>query len=222
MVQLIKFKNPNHLAEIFQAVDVKFAFVKKAAVPEEVFEEVTMPGKCRDFLGDVLYSRVKNVPVHIWGFQYEYSKAPYDDDALQLSLKFPNEEALNNFKNHLEYLNAKEQKAGTSLTKILDTEEKNTLIVIADKVWQSSPWRLSLYTFYIKVASYASVSELAVPESQYIQALTEEKEKILLSHVTDGIVNFQDTLNHNHDLSGFIATIKGQNVLDHKRMFGGK
>jgi hypothetical protein len=220
-VTLVPYEDNLKLAEIFQSLDIKFAFVTGNS-PE--FKQITMPAKCRDFLGDCIFSRVKNRAVGIWGFNYNYKKNPYDLDAVKLSLKFPEgKEAINIFKEKAEaFLHEKEKQAGiTQLTKVYETNDKKTLVVVGDKSWQDSPWRLSLYTFYLKVASYESEKLLEHPENNYIGYLTKPVESSLLKHVTDGKAFFFDSLNSNHDCAGFVSTISGDNTKEHKYLLEG-
>lgn len=221
MTKLIEYKRKDHLGEIFQSLDVKFSFLKER---DSSYEQITNPGKCRDFLGDVLWSKNKKMPVDIWGFRYSHEKDPFDEDFLKLSLKFPKGKgALENFKNNLSLLHEKEKEAGVPLTTVLDTQEKDTLIVIADAIWQKTPWRLSLYTFYLKVISYPSIKQLDYPECDYITQLDKKTETTLLSHVKDEEeAFFLPTLDSNHEHAGFVATIRGENGKESKRIFGGK
>ncbi|MEO6066359.1 MAG: hypothetical protein ABIQ41_00090, partial [Gemmatimonadales bacterium] len=79
------------LAEIFQTINLKFAFVN------EKYEQVTVPCICRDFLGDCIWSEKTKQPVSIYGFKYNYTDNPYDLENLRLSLTFPDEESRINF-----------------------------------------------------------------------------------------------------------------------------
>lgn len=212
-VTLEHYKQPKHLAEIFQSVEVKFAFVN------EKYEQVSQPCVCRDFLGDVLWSKFTKRPVSIWGFSYNYDSAPYDEKVLRLSLKFPTEQTQANFIQHLHFLEEKEKIANTKPLEILLTQEHDTVILEADPVWQSNIWKLSLYTFYIKKYSSNNPDNLEKPESTYQQYLTQEIETTLLTNVHNPYKDLTNSLNDNHENRGVIATIKGYNKQEHEMIF---
>src|SRR5674476_568253 len=96
----IKLFKVNSLCEIFQSIDVKFAFVNKKGT------EVSCPAKCRDFLGDCLWSKATGKVVSIYSFLYSFKKKPYDIDTLRLSLHFPNDETKELFIKNINNLNA--------------------------------------------------------------------------------------------------------------------
>lgn len=215
-IKLIKTKVKS-LAEIFQAVDIKFAFVNKN------FEEVSTPAKCRDFLGDCIWSRKKGKPMTIYGFSYDYKQTPYDD--CRFSLKFPDEHSKTNFINNLSYLHEKEKKAGVKLSRIFSTQEKDTLVIEGSNYWIRSSWKISLYTFYLKVISYKDVTQLQSPESGYMTKLTAEREETLLSKVKKVDEVLADNIDTQHNYSGFVSAITGQYyvaVANHKLIFGNK
>lgn len=209
-VKLNVWKNNKHLSEIFQSLDVKFSFLTQQEAGE--FTQILQPCKCRDFLLDVLWSKHTKKAASIYGMSYNYEKAPYDEDHLKLSLAFPDEESKTNFlANVPKFLHEKETRAGVEcLTDILETEDKQTLIVVADQKWQAAPWKLSLYTYYLKLCGYADPNnpKRGSPEYGYKERLTAEKEEVYLSHVTDDFVAFFDNLDYNHNYGGFISTMK--------------
>lgn len=213
-IKLIKTKVKN-LAEIFQAVDIKFAFVNKN------FEEVSTPAKCRDFLGDCIWSRKKGKPISIYMFSYDYKQTPYDD--CRFSLKFPDEHSKTNFINNLPYLHEKEKKAGVKLSRVFSTQEKDTLVIEGSNYWIRSSWKISLYTFYLKVISYENVTQLQSPENGYMAQLTAEREATLLSKVKKVDEVLADDIGTQHNYSGFVSAIKGQSYVavdNHKLIFG--
>ena len=171
----LKLIETNSLAEIFQSLDIKFAFVNKS------MEQVTVPAKCRDFLGDCIFSRRYKKEVYIYSFTYDYKEKPFDD--CRFSLKFPDSSSMNNFINNINYLHEKEKQAGVSLTKIFETDQVNTLVVQGSNYWINSVWKVSLYTFYLKVISYKSLADVQKPENGYLSKLTSEKEAALLGSI---------------------------------------
>lgn len=215
-IKLIKTKVKS-LSEIFQAVDIKFAFVNKN------FEEVSTPAKCRDFLGDCIWSRKKGKPVNIYGFSYNYKQTPYDD--CRFSLKFPDEHSKTNFINNLSYLHEKEKKAGVKLSRVFSTQEKDTLVIEGSNYWIRSSWKISLYTFYLKVISYKDVTKLQSPEKGYMAQLTAEREATLLSKVKKVDEVLADNIDTQHNYSGFVSAITGKYYVavdNNKLIFGNK
>lgn len=213
-IKELKFIKKTYLAEIFQSMDIKFSFVDKN------MQQVSSPAKCRDFLGDCLWSRVWKKPVSIYSFVYNFETHPYDEDVLRLSLTFPDISSYDNFISNLPILHEKEKEAGTTLSAVYKTQEELTLLIESDKLWQSSVWKLSLFTFYLKLISYKDVSCLSDPEDRYMEHLTEDKEKKLLSKIKEEFSFYYDGLSMNHNYAGFVSTLKMQNEYG-KLIFGG-
>lgn len=163
------------LVEIFQSLDIKFAFVNRK------MEQVTVPAKCRDFLGDCVFSKRYKKAVSIYSFKYNYLDKPFDD--CRFSLKFPNSSSMENFINNINYLHEREKQAGVKLTEIFSTDKKDTLVVEGSNYWINSVWKISLYTFYLKLISYKTLADVKSPENSYVKALTPEKEATMLSKI---------------------------------------
>jgi|SRR5687768_239377 len=201
-INLVLWKDATKLNEIFQSVDIKFAHVN------DKYEQVHQPCKCRDFLGDLMWSMYHKKSYTIYGMKYDYSENPYDMEVTRLSLKFPTTDQYNNFITNFSYLTDREREYGIPESVLLGTDQENTLIIEGDKAWQKSVWRLSLYTFYMKVMAYPDVTNLSNPEADYRVALTDEHEMRLLELVmTDKAIYIVNSLDTNHNSSGFIAMI---------------
>ena len=197
----LKLIKTNSLCEIFQSLDIKFAFVNKS------MEQVTVPAKCRDFLGDCIFSRRYKKAISIYSFTYDYKEKPFDD--CRFSLKFPNSESMGYFLNNINYLHEREEQAGVSLTKVFETDQKNTLVVQGSNYWINSVWKVSLYTFYLKVISYKTLASVQNPENKYLAKLTPEKEAALLASIkgrkVDHFPNLSTYAVHNNH--GFVSMI---------------
>lgn len=194
-----------HLCEIFQSLDIKFAYVNKK------MEEVSVPAKCRDFLGDCIFSRKAGKSVGVYGFNYDYSKQPFDD--CRFSLKFPNHDSYTNFINNISFLHEREKQAGVKLSKIFTTDDKSTLVIEGSNYWVSAIWKVSLYTFYLKLISYKTPTEVESPENKYLEKLTPEKEAKLLSKVKN---KKSEEFHHAdiysvHNNYGFYSLLQGTN-----------
>ena len=208
MVTIKKFDGYQHLAEIFQDLDLKFSFVKNN-------KQVTMPAKCRDFLGDCLWSRATKKKVSIYSFEYDYKETPYEVKEVQLTIKFPDENKRINFINNLAFIHEKEKQAGIKkLTKIEETQEKDTLFITASKLWQGLPWTLALYTYYLKVMSLKDPNHVTIyPETGYKNWI-DPMESTILSWVKKKIAySWHDDIYDQHNYSGVISMLKKSNNL---------
>lgn len=200
-VALKLWEKNNELAEIFQTIAIQIAHVNSD------YEQVHQPGKCRDFLGDMMWSRKYDKHMVQYGLCYEYSKNPYDTEVLRLSLKFPTEETYSSFIEHLPYLHEKEDRAGLPHSVLLETDQPYTLIIEGNKAWQGCVWKLSLYTFYLKVMSYKDMTDLNNPEKGYMSLLKPDLEEILLKNITNDDNPIAVSLSDNHNGSGFVTLL---------------
>jgi len=220
MIKKIIVKISKGAAEIFQSLDIKFALV--AETNKDTYTQQHLAIKCRDFLGDCLWSKKKKLRAQIYGFSYDFLEAPFDANALKLTLKFPNDISMKNFKDNISYLHNKEEQAGTKLSEVFPTDQENTLLVISDKIWQSSVWKISLITFYMKIASYKNTSLLEEPEDSYFEILSPKAEKTLLSKVLKKDNKWHKEISYVHNYSGFVSLIKSKENLLHETFFGEK
>jgi hypothetical protein len=208
------------LSEISQSMDIKFAFVTK--IDDNNYKQVMTEVKCRDFLGDLLYSRKYSKPASIYGFNYNYKESPYDDDKLRLSLKFPVPEALEFFRgNYGSNVRYAEQLSKVEPSIIIETNIPNTIIIEADKAWQSEVWKLSLFTFYLKLISYQDLNSIKQPELKYYTTLKKSnKEDFLLSLINkDNKDTINSEIHYAHNDSGFISLINNRHYLSSKNSF---
>lgn len=205
--------------EIFQALDIKFAFVNK--IEEDTYKQVHLAIKCRDFLGDCIWSKLTGNKASIYGFTYNYEEAPYDDDKLRLSLKFPSKEDYDFFVANFHKLHEIEETANTEKSVWYPTAEENTIILESNTVWQSAMWKISLFTYFLKVISYENEDNLGKPESNYTKKLTTEiKNKLLSKIVPVNYVYLADNIGIAHNNSGFISVITGQAAEMNKVLLG--
>jgi hypothetical protein len=209
MQTLIKAPIVTSYSEIFQTKSLLFSFVTRK---DEVFTQLFQPVKCRDFLGDLIYSKKTGEPVHIYGFSYSYKKDPYDEDMLRMSLTFPNEETLQNFCNNARFLISKEEKADVATT-FMNFLKKDplTIVIEADPIWQSNTWKLSLFSYYLKLMCYPDVTKPERPELEYAQKLTKEIENKFLSklNVMEEFPPEYPGISGAHNYSGFVSIITG-------------
>lgn len=218
MITIEKYPKES-LAEIFQSLDIKFSFLNK--INETTYKQIHTEVKCRDFLGDVLWSKATKRNVYIYGFKFNHDQADLDKEKLRVSLKFPDEKSKNNFINNIDKLNKLFKPCKTEPTIFIETDDTDYLIVEADPAWQSNIWKLSLFTFYLKVFSYKSTRSLKTPEDGYIKSLTLETKKKLFKQIKDKTEEFYyDTISMAHNYSGFYSIIKGKNEETYKILLG--
>lgn len=207
-------------SEIFQSLDIKFAFVKK--INKNEYSQVHMEIKCRDFLGDCIWSREKKKEVNIYNFKYSFEKDPYDTRKTRLSLKFPDEESMVNFKNNFQTLNHIEDDYEMSPSKWKETNDKQTLIVESSSLWQSCVWKMSYYSYLLKILSYKDMNTLAPPEKDYAVLLDIETKHKLMKNIRNKREILKDDMRLAHNNSGFVSILKNYNPVMNKILLGGK
>ena len=185
-VTFTPFEDIVFLCEIFQSLDIKFSILN------DKLEELIPKAKCRDFLGDCSWSRLTGNKVKLYGIEYSFNDKPYDTETLRLTLKFPNETTRETFLKNIDFVHTKERKAGTSLTQVFETQEKDTLMIEADKIWMTDQWRISLYTYYLKCLSYPDPNNPMGNESRYASKLIKKKEDGFLSVVATAYPLFRE------------------------------
>jgi hypothetical protein len=211
----------NKPSEIFQSLDIKFAFVSK--IDGNKYKQLHLAIKCRDFLGDCIWSGITGQEVLIYGFKFNASETKIDTDKLRLSLKFPNKDSMDNFRNNFDLLKQKDLLAGTSNSQWVLTDQPNTIIVEADSLWQSNVWKISLYSYYLKFISFKDKSYLERPEDGYAEILTEKIEIKLLSKIKCMKEVLSNDLATAHNNSGFVTIIKDYSNRQMTRLLlGGK
>jgi hypothetical protein len=131
-------------------------------------------------------------------------------------MKFPNEKSMNNFVvNFFTTLDQKDLLAGTKPSMWDYTDQPLTVLVEADALWQSEVWKISLYSYYLKLISYKSVEDLQEPENEYAKILTPEIEMKFLNKINTLCEVPFARMDDAHNYSGFVSIIKG---LHNKRM----
>lgn len=231
-VNIVEVARKEILGQIFQSLQVQFSFTAEKVVGEKTeFHNLTQYVLCRDFLGDMLWSKHWKKESNIYGLRYNWKEAPYDEDHVKLVLFFPDAGKKRSFLvNVPEFLYAKEDQAGVERTEILETQYKDKLVVIGSPHWQKSTWRLSLYTYYLKLCCLENPEDIPAgsPEFDYKRVLRPEVEETYLKHVTDDFVFFFENLIQSHNYSGFYSIVKydadkyiGRNE-DYFHLFGKK
>ncbi|UOF80670.1 hypothetical protein [Caudoviricetes sp.] len=220
MKTLLKYEEDKKANEIFQSLNIKFSFVTTS--DEKTYKQITAPIKCRDFLGDCVWSKKTSQKVSIYNFFYSFDENPYDLETLRLSMTFPNKKSKGFFmKNFDNIMQIDKYLEHSSL--FYETDDENTLIVEASPYWQSDVWKISLYTFFLKCLSYKSMECLQVPEKDYFDYLPEQILDRLLSQVVESPKEIlYDNIREQHHHSGFVSIIKGSNKEMQELILGNK
>jgi hypothetical protein len=202
-------KNAIIFSEIGQFMDIKFAYLNSD------YEQVHKECKCRDFLGDIPWSRATGSQVRIYGMNYNFAEKPYDVNVTRFSLKFPRQQAMLSFIEHFSFLTDKEEKYGIPISVLYETNELNTLVIESSHHWQSNNWKLSLLTFYIKCMAYPELGKYNGPEASYISYLKPKREEILLKNIMKPMEDTIDDLSTSHNYSGFVALLNTDSWTGH-------
>lgn len=139
-------------------------------------------------------------------------------------MKFPDKSSYDACLNNLSMLHSKEDEAKVSRTVIHKTQDDLTLLIEGDKAWQSCGWKISLYSFYLKLISLKSIDDIRTPDSVYYKTLVEsKKEPILLEAVGTKFktpVLRSKTMNVIHDNSGFVSILNKKKRSIYKYVLG--
>jgi hypothetical protein len=126
--------------------------------------------KCKDYLGDILYSKKFGAPARVYGFDFDYTKVKDNPEFLELAVKFGNSE-FEMFRQNLGVLHRIEEQNGLILSEVFETEKANTVVFIADPFWKSDTHYLSLYSWLIRLFTYKKLT------NDFITELEEEYKK---------------------------------------------
>ena len=142
-------------SEAYQSNNIKFAFVSKEPGRQR-FKELHSAVKCRDFLGDVLFSEAEKQDINIYDFKWGKNRSPIDRDSLRLSIHFPSKDSFANFQANINILTNVE-KCGSTKPSTIKTVAGDPLclVVESDKIWLSSVFLISLFTFILKIMGYS-------------------------------------------------------------------
>lgn len=175
LTEVIWYKNPKSLSEIYQQTGMVFAFAtapKKGELASACHEWV----KCRDFLHDAVRSQITGTPCAIYGFQFNPSTNPNVDLRKMRMLVSKNGlkvEDLPAFRNKmiagLALINHFEKQAKVSLTKMEEINPKNSgkkavYLFTGPMMWVRSPFLVSMFTFLIRLGDkeleFKNIAEL--------------------------------------------------------------
>jgi len=209
--------------EITQNSKTKFSFLDEK---EDHFVELFSPVKCRDFLGDCIFSKHTGKYETIYGF-----KAPTELnlDKTKLLITSENEEDISNIRKNLSYLLKIEAKNKLEPTIIVDLEptEDTTpkIVLIGDSKWMANVATISLYSYLIRRLSYEDPKPNKIKEGnekEYEDKLGKNYKTLLnnISKIAIPVINNtgwnETNISCAHNSSGFVAlfsSLKSNNTL---------
>lgn len=198
--------NEQSYAEIPQTSSTKFAFVHKKE--DGSYEEQFYPVKCRDFLGDAVYTTHSGKPSSIYRFSFN---GKVDTDKTRLAIHFGNPKEYQNFLKKYELLHKIEETNGFEQTTVQVVTENVILLIEGDKAWIESVWAISLYTFLLRCASYSGDSLFTVPEgsNEAMYKTRVEKLDLLLDNVRNILDATKTPLGWTEDSIGAVHNSSG-------------
>jgi len=151
------FNSGGSVAEIYQQVNVQFAFLTS---PKDGDMQCHDFIKCRDFLHDAVKAQLNKNKWTIYGFTYEYGKnPPVCMEAMNMLIRMPGgksaEKAFRKFiKRSKKLLYHYEDMMKIERSKVVDDHDKSgnpVAIFKGDPIWMSSPFLVSAYTYLIRM-----------------------------------------------------------------------
>ena len=225
MLSLIKSKSDTSYSETPQQKNLRFSFAN-LDVKNNTVIEVFPPVRCRDFLGDCLYSEETKKYICIYGFRFDPQINKLDKDKTRFILEFPNLETLNLFLINNLLLNSIEEQNNiqkTTFSRIEDT----ILLSEGDPFWMKAIFLISLYSFLFKVMCYnyinkdnwiETVSKQATNEGGYIRSVGPDRLAFFLQNLRSiidpyfGVTGYESKIDvcvtYCHHNCGFVATLK--------------
>lgn len=196
-------------AEIPQTSKTKFSFLKEES---DHFVELFYPVKCRDFLGDSVYSTNEGKSFITFGFQ---SPTNLDKDKTKLRITSEDTQEIQNILKNLDYLTNIEVKNKFTPTVVLYAEPD--IILLGDPKWISNVATISLYSYLIRRLAYINPKPGKITsgnELDYEQRLGENYQILLdnISKIAIPVINstgWSDTSpSCVHNSSGFVSLFR--------------
>ena len=207
-------KHNETYCEILQQLTIQFAWAVK--VKDDVFQCQHKFVNCRDFLPDfhwMLINRDRKIEIEsIYGFIIKKDSVPTPYMALNLL-----HGSINNLKANMEKF------IPASAVRFVDSDDDNRVIVEWSEEAKNSPWRVSLFTFLLKLCCVKEVDTIEElidissdysNEAGYYLAVTPKRiikilnnwDKLNDPEYTLGNKSFHKMYGYNvHNHSGFVA-----------------
>jgi hypothetical protein len=152
------------------------------------------PVRCRDYLGDIQFSKQFKTPAQIYGFNFDYTTVTDDPDFLNLLVYF-GEDEWKCFKENFPIMLKIEEENHLKPTEILETDSTNVFLFKADKFWKSDTHLISLYSWLPRLLSY-KINNL---EDWVNSILTQETSNYELQRLRTIRNNFADFIKDMHN-----------------------
>jgi hypothetical protein len=146
----------DHLNEIYQQIDLKFALVNIDEELQEV-KPLTAIVKCRDYLSDALVTAITGT---VLNRQYGFLYKPEDSEVWDISrqtnllLQVP-DKYVEIFNNNFHLINDLEEWYGWDISTIEKVSGgiagNETYLLVGDRQWSRSTFMISLYTFLLRI-----------------------------------------------------------------------
>lgn len=142
----------NHLNEIYQTVQMKFAFCKPEGTKVRQIHDFVL---CRDFLNDALVASALKIKFNIYGFNFDGNEKKVPLDKTYLLISSPNKDKI---ENSLKLLNEIEKQTRTARTKIYPLNVSKAFgdlyLAVGSPRWVKSTVMISLYTLLWRLGNY--------------------------------------------------------------------
>lgn len=225
MYKLVKKSPDAHLSEIGQSLNVKFSFATIDKTKKEVLRLHDWV-KCRDFLGDVLFANAAKITTAIYGFVVNPELVKIAARNTIMVVQFPDTTSKQAFLANYEAIIHPIEQANKlkKLSTVEETDDKNVLVVVADKFWQQAIWLISLYSYLLKSSCYKyknvvqwrdEIVTRGVTETSYMKKVYPYWEKVIDKLHTiwfkdkepTGVLKEEKQIYDVHNNCGFVAVI---------------
>jgi len=157
-VKITWFKGGKSVAEIYQQVQIQFAFLSSTKDGDRQCHDFI---KCRDFLHDAVKAHLNKNNWEIYGFEYKHGiNPPISMETMNMLVRrqSKNKEHVSEFRKMMDYslklIHHYEKMMGVQKSEITDTKDANgnpVSIFVGDPMWVSSPFLVSAYTYLIRM-----------------------------------------------------------------------
>lgn len=149
MLKLIKAPAYGNYIQSHQSNVIKFSFANKEG---DTITEIFAGVRCRDYLGDVLYSEENNEAMKVFGFKYDPAHQKIDRDKVRFVLQ-STPDLLDNIEKNIGIINDIETQHGLELSTVTRMA-KDHILLEGDPKWMKTIYLISYYSFLVKVCSY--------------------------------------------------------------------
>jgi len=159
--EIIWFGKNNNLNEIYQEIDMKFSFVNEI---DGKLHQCHQWVKCRDFLHDAVRTTITGKKSSIYGFTFDIGENPLVDlENMNILVAYKDAKfwplVRAQLSRGLRLINQIEANVGEELSVITKVQANkgsyynHVWVIKGPKMWMSSPFLVSLYTFLIRLGA---------------------------------------------------------------------